>query len=80
MTDNTGHEKPEAAISQQSAYTRKNHPDLHAINDWAMYGPNNCEIERLVCVLTLDQGKRLADVEDAIVTALQEMLDGSPGR
>lgn len=71
-------EKPDSDMATGGvpgyARTRKNHPDLHAINDWAMYGPNNAEIERLVAVLTLDHGMRLAKVENAIVEALKGLI------
>ena len=73
MTDDRSHEEPKAAVSQQNAYSGQEHPDLHEINDWIMYGPKNGEIEILVRNLTLYQGMRLAEVEDAMVAALKSL-------
>lgn len=49
------------------------HPDIHEINDWFLYGPKNADIESLVRELTLSQGLRLAVVEAALLEALRDL-------
>lgn len=61
---------------------RVDHPDMHEIGDWFLYGPKNAQIEEIVRELTLIHGLRLAAVEGLIVTALEERrqsFSGAPG-
>ncbi|MBY6115980.1 hypothetical protein KUW09_14390 [Mameliella alba] len=50
------------------------HPDSHLLDDWAVYGPKNPKIEKLVRYLALDHGLRVSDIENRIVLSLEEYV------
>lgn len=52
----------------------RTHPDSHLLNDWALYGPKDAQIEQLVSRLALDHGLRLAEIEGLIVATLERRL------
>ncbi len=54
--------------------TTKHHPDSHELNDWAIYGPKDPEIARLVDRLALDHGMRVREIEDLILQALNDRI------
>lgn len=54
--------------------TPRHHPDSHGLDDWAVYGPKDPEIGRIVSRLALDHGLRLRDIESLILQALEQRL------
>lgn len=58
----------------------RHHPDSHAVNDWAIYGPKNPEIAWLVDRPTLDHGLRVREVEEFILQALKDRIAQEEGR
>lgn len=50
------------------------HPDIHALHDWPMYGPKESRIADLVRELALDHGLRVEEIETIIEAALAAKL------
>lgn len=51
-----------------------NHPDLHELQDWPMYGPKDPTIAHLVEELAYSHGMRLREIELVILEALRDRL------
>ncbi|MDN3711750.1 hypothetical protein QWZ10_07730 [Paracoccus cavernae] len=56
------------------------HADRQELDDWAIYGPKDPEISRLVARLVLDHGLRVRDVEALILVILQEKIAAEEAR
>jgi hypothetical protein len=52
-----------------------NHPDVHKLNDWQLYGPSDPEIAELVHRLAYEKGMRLAEIERKMVEVLRKCLE-----
>ena len=60
--------------------TPRHHPDLHELDDWALYGPKNPEIGELVDRLAFDHGLRVREIENFILQALRDRLAEAEAR
>ncbi|MBK4217967.1 hypothetical protein JJJ17_18725 [Paracoccus caeni] len=63
-----------------TAEDQTRHPDASAIRDWALYGPRDSAITKLVERLAYERGMRLEDIEllitNALTVAHEEDCDG----
>jgi len=57
---------------QAEGLTIRYHPDQQALIDWGMYGPRDPRIDQLVWELAHDHGLRLVEIEELLLSALEQ--------
>ncbi|RWR04394.1 hypothetical protein [Paenirhodobacter populi] len=55
------------------------HPDMHELHDWPIYGPKDARIADLVWKLALEHGLRVKEIEAVIEAALTAQLQQMMG-